>query len=763
MEMTVKNKKTSEGLIVRLSKRYLLLLISTLILIFLTRGKWEENLVLYHTILEGFCTFFALGMFSIAWHNYSRYSLSVRMLGFGFLLVGILDVLHTYYFLNLYGLRPTYINLSWFFWILGRFMQVLVIFLSTLNIRIKINKFIKLLFVITISLIVVYISHINGSFTKLITSTVVSNYFRITMEIIIIALAITSLIRIKSKIQIKSELDYSYIFLSLLILISSEILFLALGDSMDLIWLIVHIFKIVSYYLMYKGVFISAIVYSYDSLEAKHKQLEVAYEKVTKANLEVTNLSDTLNDVLDALPLGVFMYDENSKINYLNKKFEEIFVCDRNDAIGITTGEFLAKFPRLEDDESLLSDKVLSGDKNAMNIIRTYRVGNGEYKKLSIKNNRINNGVLSLLKCAKEEQEIKNLHLQTETILNAVNNAIIMIDRNKKVVLCNKAAERIFEIDKSELLGMDIDKLNDLLLFEKKENPNKILSGEKDYDECEASLRTIKGNKVDLIVYSAPIKNIDGEIIGGISVDTDVTEIKRHQLAIQQQEKLALLGQMGAGIVHETRNFLTTIKGRCQLIEVNVCDKKIKDYANKINKDVDEVNRIISEFLFLSKPREVLLEEISMLDLFETVSNTIENTSLTKGVDVTLDISKEERYILCDEVQIKQVVLNICKNAVDAMNEVQNRKLKIETGFSEDTNEMYIKITDNGTGMSKEQLEKIGTMFYTTKKTGTGLGLNVCYQIIKDHKGRIDVESILGEGTTFTITLPCIDDEELDD
>jgi signal transduction histidine kinase len=290
-----------------------------------------------------------------------------------------------------------------------------------------------------------------------------------------------------------------------------------------------------------------------------------------------------------------------------------------------------------------------------------------------------------------------------------------------------------------------------------------MLDGYNEKQLFEVSLTSLKGNRKDAMIYISTIRNVDGEIIGGISVGTDITETKKQQEKMIQQEKLALLGQMGAGIVHETRNFLTTIKGRCQLIGLLGENEKVKEHAVKINAEVDEVNKIISEFLFLSKPREAELEDISMLDIFESIKSMVGATSLIKGVDVEFEFCREERYLLCDEAQLKQVILNMYKNAVDAMAGSLNAKLKIETCFDEITNEMLIKITDNGSGISEEDLKKIGTPFFTTKETGTGLGLNVCYKIIKDHGGRIDVQSRIGEGTTFTITLPCIGDEELDE
>jgi signal transduction histidine kinase len=203
---------------------------------------------------------------------------------------------------------------------------------------------------------------------------------------------------------------------------------------------------------------------------------------------------------------------------------------------------------------------------------------------------------------------------------------------------------------------------------------------------------------------------------GAIIAGTDITELKGQQNVLVQQEKLAVLGQMGAGIVHETRNFLSTIKGRCQLIDVLTEDQGIKNHLSKINSNIDELNMMMSEFLFLSKPKQPLFEELSMYDIIHSIKGMIEASSVIKGVTVDFDLSKEERYLLCDEAQIKQVILNMCKNAVEAMSEQSRAKLKVSTGYNKQTNEMFIKISDNGKGISKESLEKIGTPFFTTKK-----------------------------------------------
>lgn len=243
------------------------------------------------------------------------------------------------------------------------------------------------------------------------------------------------------------------------------------------------------------------------------------------------------------------------------------------------------------------------------------------------------------------------------------------------------------------------------------------------------------------------------------SINYTYEELKAQQQKNIHQEKLALLGQMGATIVHETRNFLTTIKGCSQLIETVSSEKKVIEYARKINANTDEVNRIISDFLSLSKPKNPIMEEIAVRDLLASIEATVKASSLIKDIEVDFINSIDDRYISCDETQLKKVVLNLCKNAVEAMSNLPSPKLTIEVGIEGHSN-VYIKISDNGRGMSKETLTKIGTPFFTTKQSGTGLGLSVCYDIVEQHGGRIQVSSEVGHGTEFIIYLPGVEEEE---
>ncbi|MCM0647119.1 PAS domain S-box protein [Clostridium swellfunianum] len=757
MEMTY-DEKTSVKQKDNLILTYFVTLAGAIVTSFFMHSSWIRYINVYHTILELFCVFIALSIFLSSWYNYQRISFSKQILGFGFLTVAVFDALHTFYFLRLDLTASSYFDLSTRYWIIGRLVEAIVILILVRDINLKANvgKLWALVITLIITLGAICFLNVYHDYLPVLLTDKGVTPIKVVLEYLVILLCTISLYMTKKKLNSDENIQYKYIFLSLLTMIPSEILFTLYSDVSSVVWTIGHVLKIVSYYFLFKGIYVSSIIYSYIKLEAHHEEVERAHE-------EIKAMTDTLNDILDSLPTAVYMYDENSRIKYVNKKFEELFGCSKNDICGMTTERSLSIIIPKENEPRLLTDRVLEGDITASKIVKTYRTLYGEYKKLSITSQKISGGAIALIREAKEEQELSNLNLQTEAILNSVSNCVLMIDNNKNIVLCNKALEELVGIDKTKLIGMNIDELNKIINFDAQYLTDIMLQEDADEQVYEASLITPGGSKKEIIIYLSAIKNVEGEVIGGISVSTDVTEQKKEQLKIQQQEKLALLGQLGAGIVHETRNFLTTIKGRCQLVEFLAEEPKLKEYAKKINNDMDEINRIISEFLFLSKPRETELEEVSMYDIVQSIKNIVETSSLVRGVDVGMEVSREERYLMCDEVQIKQVILNICKNAVDAMAGVECPKLSIVTGYNEDNNEMFIRIADNGAGMTEEQLDKIGTMFYTTKKTGTGLGLNVCYQIIKEHKGRIEVESKLGEGTIFTVVIPCIDDEELED
>ncbi|HEY9062005.1 MAG TPA: MASE3 domain-containing protein [Pseudobacteroides sp.] len=719
-----------------------------------------KYLDIYHSALELSCVFISISTFFAAWFTYNNGTTGIYILGFGYLAVALFDALHTLFYFKLNLNSHSFFDLSTWYWVLGRFAEAVILLLSVQSFRIRLNKWLALCITLIIASGVSVFCIVYHDYLPILLTEQGITQVKLIMEIVIMSILMLAVYFTKNKVSGTGIVTYKYIFVSLILTISAEFCFVLYITVESTIWTIGHVLKIASYFYLFKGIYISTVTYPYENLEDEHIKLDNAYKKLDEAHIQIKTITENLNSTLDALPIAVLKCGFDRRIIYVNRMFEDVLACDRNKLYGYFLEDVLKEFGGERQDEKFLLDELINNKVEGNQIMWICQTGRGDIVKLSVTAQRIGSGILVLIKDAKREQELENVHLQTQTILNAISNSVLMIDKHRKIILHNKALEEVFEIEDKRIKGMDLDELNKLVDFDCDNFFDMALRGIEDKQYHEIAVKSMKGNRKELLMYFTPIKNIEGEIIGGISVGTDITEIRKEQQKMIQQEKLALLGQMGAGIVHETRNYLTTIKGRCQLIDMLSHDKTIKGHTAKIKSNIEEVNKIISEFLFLSKPREAQMEEVSLCDVFKSIKAMIEASSLVKGVDIDFNLSNEERYLYCDESQLKQVMLNICKNAIDAMAEVESAKLKIDTGYNEQTNEMVIQISDNGKGISKEDLKKIGTPFFTTKKSGTGLGLNVCHQIIKQHSGNIDVQSELGKGTTFTITLPCIEDDE---
>jgi len=248
-------------------------------------------------------------------------------------------------------------------------------------------------------------------------------------------------------------------------------------------------------------------------------------------------------------------------------------------------------------------------------------------------------------------------------------------------------------------------------------------------------------------------KNENSQSLGWIDISRDASEEELQKLL--QQEKLALIGQMAAGIVHEIKNPLATIKGLNQLIKARAQDDWIKSYAQIVEGAIDDVTRVANEFLNFAKPKNQNCKEIYINELIESMKFMLCSYTFKKGVKTEFFLSEQQAPVNGDELQIKQVILNLCQNAIDSMEGIPQPKLSIYTEYNSDKGEMLITVEDNGRGIPKDILKKLGTPFFTTKEKGTGLGLSVCYEIMKAHGGRIEIHSEPGSGARFTLILPC--------
>ncbi|WP_440604264.1 ATP-binding protein [Bacillus sp. GB_SG_008] len=220
----------------------------------------------------------------------------------------------------------------------------------------------------------------------------------------------------------------------------------------------------------------------------------------------------------------------------------------------------------------------------------------------------------------------------------------------------------------------------------------------------------------------------------------------------QQAEKLAVVGKMAATIAHEIRNPLTALKGFTQLQR----EKHPEDaaYYNIMVQEIERMNTIVSELMVLGKPKKREYKLHNIKDILSYVIYIVEQPTLQYGITISTMIDKALPSIQCDEKQMKQVFLNLIKNAIESMPNGGN--IIVEANVVHD-NQIVVSVTDEGCGIDQEKIDQIGEAFYTTKENGTGLGLMVTYKIIEEHQGEIVFESKLGIGTKVKVMLPAVE------
>ncbi|PLT28474.1 ATP-binding protein [Peribacillus deserti] len=344
----------------------------------------------------------------------------------------------------------------------------------------------------------------------------------------------------------------------------------------------------------------------------------------------------------------------------------------------------------------------------------------------------------------------KNNELNYKQLLDLLPDTVY-IHRDFKVIYANKAAVHLIGASgKKDVIGKC---LQDFIVQEYHarlmERDKQIKKQKQPIHTIEYKIKRFDGSS--LIFEASSIEIVFEGKKAVLTIGKDITERKAEtERIIQKSEKLALLGQMAAGIAHEIRNPLTSIKGFIQLFQASYPKEK---YTEIVLSELERINSIVGEFLVLAKPTAAVFAEQDVKILIKDVVTLINNQSMLNNVQIFVEFDSHLPMVSCEEKQMKQVLLNLLQNSIEAMPKGGNIDVKV---MKKEEGKISIQIIDQGIGIPKERIPTLGEPFYTTKEKGTGLGLMTCYKIIEGHNGELKIDSIVNVGTTIEIILPTI-------
>ncbi|TKD72030.1 PAS domain-containing sensor histidine kinase [Pseudalkalibacillus hwajinpoensis] len=352
-------------------------------------------------------------------------------------------------------------------------------------------------------------------------------------------------------------------------------------------------------------------------------------------------------------------------------------------------------------------------------------------------------------RAVKELWEAKQL---IQAIISASPIATLALDMEANIRLWNPAAEKIFGWRSDEIIG---------------KKSQIVPEGEKDITipeiiehghivNKEVRRKRKDGSLVYTALSTAPIQDKDGKINGIMAAFMDITDKKQTEEALLKTEKLSAVGQLAASVAHEIRNPLTSVKGFIQLLEQ---DESVSDKAPFISimlSEIDRMDSIIKDLLILAKPQAERLSSFRIDTLLSYVVQLLSTQASLYNVFFIKDFSNEDYQLFGEENQLKQVFINLIKNAIESMPLGGNVTLRL----SKEEDVIIVKIEDEGVGIPQHKIKTLGEPFYTTKEEGTGLGLLSSFKIIENHNGSIKFDSTVGIGTTVTVQFPVTKEEQ---
>lgn len=356
--------------------------------------------------------------------------------------------------------------------------------------------------------------------------------------------------------------------------------------------------------------------------------------------------------------------------------------------------------------------------------------------------------VKELFFCMKECKSLPENNISYVDFFKHAKHGLILSDLAGTIVDINHQAEDYFSIKKEQVLGLPVMHIH-LLFKESTKEIEAFYQQLKVNNFAEMIIRRYESNNTEKYYHFKTSFNKVNNLY--VTVIRDESEVVCLRKKAAHTDSLSTLGQLAASIAHEIRNPMTSLKGFTQLLSQTVTGDGAR-YIQVIENELNRMDEILNEFLVLSKPTNRTKDIVCINSLLNQVIEFMQPQAIMYNTVIHDDLSEmEETCILGDSYELKKVFINILKNAIEEM--TSEGVIRIYKSITFD-NKVKISISDQGRGMTKEQIDQVFLPFFTTKQNGTGLGLSHAIQTVEQHGGFIEIESELNRGTTFHLYLP---------
>lgn len=471
----------------------------------------------------------------------------------------------------------------------------------------------------------------------------------------------------------------------------------------------------------------------------------------------------------DKLPLAIALHDLDFNLVFFNQAAETITGYSSQELLGKSINEVIYTLTDEKDIRLAFDHKMsqfLRGEIDFIQAMLNCQRKNGTtfYAEINLCYLKTTHsepeGILFYARDISQEEEILKLQSIFPYVFNSMRQSCIVIDKNKKITHFNREAEDLLQISREEAIGKtpsDIYPIADYLRS-RDLKPAAEMALEKEEPILDLTVTAAYGGEIkSLLIDAYQVRNEEGEIIGAMSFSRDITLLRNLEKELQIQEKLALIGQLAAATAHEIRNPLTVGLGFLELlkqaIEKETPKEKQLSYMKIIKDEMHLINKVIKEFLWLGKEKKDEKSLVEVNKLLNDILPILESEAIHFEVGIKIEIEPELPPIEGNPEQLKQVFFNLIQNAFQAL-KPQEGNLKVKAYYLVEENKVCVTFTDNGPGISLENIEEIFQPFFTTKETGSGLGLFICKRILERHKGEIKVKNNSKGGSVFIVTLP---------